>query len=157
MDPHQAFAVANHTLALQFRAEVRPPTLGQWLIGHIGELDNAGIDVRSLHEDTARWTAQSAANRQQALQQCSARSTDLHRMLARPKPDLPHEAYGHLSIAVVPVDFLQNAFQHIQVGVINHEAPPSLAVADVHRCAQTLCKASLERRYFRRWPRWPSL
>ena len=69
MSPHQAFAVANHTLALQFHAEVRPLALEQWLIGHIGELDNVGIDVRALREDTARWAAQSVANGQRALRQ----------------------------------------------------------------------------------------
>ena len=66
---HQAFAVENSTLALQFHAEVRPSTLEQWLLGHIGELDQVGIDIPLLREDTARWAAQSVAGGQRMIRQ----------------------------------------------------------------------------------------
>ena len=67
--PHQAFAVANHTLALQFHVEVRPPALEQWLLGHISELDQTGIDVPALRKDTAQWAAQSVSNGQRMIRQ----------------------------------------------------------------------------------------
>lgn len=44
----QAFAVDDHSLALQFHLEVRARELERWLVGHIVELEAAGIDPSTL-------------------------------------------------------------------------------------------------------------
>lgn len=41
--PHQAFAPHAQALGLQFHPEVDPARFEQWLIGHIDELEHAGI------------------------------------------------------------------------------------------------------------------
>ncbi len=41
--PHQAFAPHAKALGLQFHPEVDPARFEQWLIGHIDELEHAGI------------------------------------------------------------------------------------------------------------------
>jgi len=41
--PHQAFAPHAKALGLQFHPEVDPACFEQWLIGHIDELEHAGI------------------------------------------------------------------------------------------------------------------
>lgn len=41
--PHQAFAPHSRALGLQFHPEVDPARFEQWLIGHIDELEHAGI------------------------------------------------------------------------------------------------------------------
>ncbi|MBV8248599.1 MAG: glutamine amidotransferase [Comamonas sp.] len=46
--PHQAFALGRQVLALQCHMEADPLRLEQWLVGHSCELDQAGIDPRSL-------------------------------------------------------------------------------------------------------------
>lgn len=46
--PVQAFRRAPWQLALQFHIEVEPTGIERWLIGHTVELDNAGIDPRTL-------------------------------------------------------------------------------------------------------------
>lgn len=48
--PHQAFAPHARALALQFHPEVDPARIEQWLIGHAGELEAAGIRPQSLRE-----------------------------------------------------------------------------------------------------------
>lgn len=53
--PNQAFAVGDHTLALQFHIEVSAAHLEHWLVGHIHELDHCGIDVEELREDARRF------------------------------------------------------------------------------------------------------
>ena len=56
--PNQAFAVARHTLALQFHIEVSADLLERWLVGHIHELDHCGIPIRQLRDDASRYAAQ---------------------------------------------------------------------------------------------------
>ncbi len=46
--PHQAFAPHAKALGLQFHPEVDPVRFEQWLIGHIDELEHAGIAPREL-------------------------------------------------------------------------------------------------------------
>lgn len=53
----QAFAVGDHTLALQFHLEVRSQELERWLVGHIVELEAAGVDLSELRTDAAKWSA----------------------------------------------------------------------------------------------------
>jgi GMP synthase (glutamine-hydrolysing) len=52
---HQAFSVGQNILALQFHPEVVEDTLERWLIGHIVELNNAGIDIVALREDNHHY------------------------------------------------------------------------------------------------------
>ena len=59
--PNQAFAVGDHTLALQFHIEVSAAHLEHWLVGHIHELDHGGIDVEGLRDDARRYAADSTA------------------------------------------------------------------------------------------------
>ncbi len=55
--PNQAFSLGANVLALQFHMEAEPRELERWLIGHTGELAQAGLDVRSLRADIARHGA----------------------------------------------------------------------------------------------------
>ncbi len=41
--PHQAFAIGNNILALQFHIEAEPAKIERWLIGHTGELAKVKI------------------------------------------------------------------------------------------------------------------
>ena len=52
--PHQAFAIGDHALGLQFHLEGDPARLEQWLIGHAGELSQAGVPLDQLRRDAAR-------------------------------------------------------------------------------------------------------
>ena len=63
----QAFSFENHCLALQFHLEVRARDLERWLVGHIAELDAAGVDLQAL--------------RAQAKQCSDALEKDAHRIL----------------------------------------------------------------------------
>ena len=58
---NQAFAVGEHTLALQFHIEVAAAQLEHWLVGHVHELDHCGIDVQNLREDAGRFAGESTA------------------------------------------------------------------------------------------------
>ena len=58
---NQAFAVGDHTLALQFHIEVSAAHLEHWLVGHIHELNHCGIDVERLRDDARRHAADSTA------------------------------------------------------------------------------------------------
>lgn len=53
--PNQAFAVGDHTLALQFHVEVSAAQLEHWLVGHIHELDHCGVGVETLRDDARRF------------------------------------------------------------------------------------------------------
>lgn len=55
--PHQAFAPHPRALGLQFHPEVDPARFEQWLIGHIDELDRAGIEPGELRAALAREAA----------------------------------------------------------------------------------------------------
>jgi GMP synthase (glutamine-hydrolysing) len=46
--PHQAFMIGSHAMAWQFHLEVDAKRIEQWLIGHCGELSQAGIDRQQL-------------------------------------------------------------------------------------------------------------
>jgi len=63
--PHQAFALADHALGLQFHAEVQAAALERWYVGHACELGAARIDVPQLRADSNRHAP--------ALQQASHR------------------------------------------------------------------------------------
>ncbi|MCY3811437.1 MAG: glutamine amidotransferase [Gammaproteobacteria bacterium] len=60
--PNQAFAAADHTLALQFHIEVSAAHLEHWLVGHIHELDHSGIGVDELRDDARRFAANATAS-----------------------------------------------------------------------------------------------
>lgn len=51
--PNQAFMVGEHAMAWQFHLEVDAARIEQWLIGHTGELREAGIDVAALRQAAA--------------------------------------------------------------------------------------------------------
>lgn len=51
--PHQAFAIGDTILALQFHIEADPARIEQWLIGHTVELGKAGVDPRALRRQAA--------------------------------------------------------------------------------------------------------
>ena len=65
--PNQAFAVGDHTLALQFHIEVSASHLEHWLVGHIHELDHCGTDVEELRERAGRFASESTARGGQVL------------------------------------------------------------------------------------------
>lgn len=54
MCANQAFMVGEHALAWQFHLEVDAARIEQWLIGHTGELRQAGIDIAALRRDAAQ-------------------------------------------------------------------------------------------------------
>ncbi|AQV94244.1 glutamine amidotransferase [Cupriavidus necator] len=58
---HQAYAIGNQVLALQFHPEVMPRDIEAWLIGHTVELAKAGIDPRTIRARTAEVGATVAA------------------------------------------------------------------------------------------------
>jgi len=49
--PHQAFLAGPAALGLQFHLEADPRRIEQWLVGHAGELGQAGIDIAALRRD----------------------------------------------------------------------------------------------------------
>jgi GMP synthase (glutamine-hydrolysing) len=51
--PHQAFAIGDTILALQFHIEADPRRIEQWLVGHTVELGKAGIDPRVVRRQAA--------------------------------------------------------------------------------------------------------
>jgi GMP synthase (glutamine-hydrolysing) len=55
---HQAFAVGEHALALQFHAEAAGRSLEAWFVGHACEIASTpGLDVAALRADTLRHSA----------------------------------------------------------------------------------------------------
>lgn len=53
--PHQAFALDDYALGLQFHLEVTPENLAHWLVGHACELGQANIDPRALRAQAAEY------------------------------------------------------------------------------------------------------
>jgi len=51
---NQAFAIGNHTLGLQFHAEVTVQGVERWYVGHACELGSAQISVQRLREEGRR-------------------------------------------------------------------------------------------------------
>jgi GMP synthase (glutamine-hydrolysing) len=49
--PHQAFAVGEYALGLQFHLEADTRRIEQWLVGHAGELAQAGVDPVALRAE----------------------------------------------------------------------------------------------------------
>ena len=58
----QAFSVDTHTLALQFHIEVRASELERWLVGHVVEIEAAGLDPIELRKQAQRWSEALEAN-----------------------------------------------------------------------------------------------
>jgi len=54
---NQAFMVGDHAMAWQFHLEVDAARMEQWLIGHTGELRQAGIDIAALRQAAAQHRA----------------------------------------------------------------------------------------------------
>ena len=52
--PHQAFAVGEYALGLQFHLEADTRRIEQWLVGHAGELAQAGVDPVALRAEADR-------------------------------------------------------------------------------------------------------
>lgn len=55
--PHQAFALGDHALGLQFHLEADARRIEQWLVGHAAELMNAGIDPCTLRAQAEKYGA----------------------------------------------------------------------------------------------------
>ena len=72
--PNQAFAVGDHTLALQFHIEVSAAHLEHWLVGHIHELDHCRIDVQRVRDDARLYAADSTARGARLLGEWLART-----------------------------------------------------------------------------------
>jgi GMP synthase (glutamine-hydrolysing) len=54
---HQAYAVGDAVLGLQFHLEIDARRIERWLVGHCCELAQAGIDPRTLRADALRHGA----------------------------------------------------------------------------------------------------
>ncbi|MDR3751095.1 MAG: glutamine amidotransferase [Terracidiphilus sp.] len=55
--PHQAFAVSDFALGLQFHPEVNADDLESWYVGHACELHHAGIAVADLRSSSRKHSA----------------------------------------------------------------------------------------------------
>ena len=51
---NQAFCLSQNILGVQFHPEMSGEKIETWLIGHTGELQNAGIDISGLRAEAAR-------------------------------------------------------------------------------------------------------
>ena len=51
---NQAFMVGQHAMAWQFHLEVDAARIEQWLIGHTGELRQAGLEPQRLRDEATR-------------------------------------------------------------------------------------------------------
>ncbi|MCZ7642266.1 MAG: glutamine amidotransferase [Pseudorhodoplanes sp.] len=76
--PHQAFAIGETILALQFHIEADPARLEQWLVGHTVELGKAGIDPCTIRDQAATFGGRTASAGREVLsawltQACPAR------------------------------------------------------------------------------------
>jgi GMP synthase (glutamine-hydrolysing) len=55
--PHQAFAVGDTVLALQFHLEADHTRIERWLLGHTHELTAHGVDLDRIRADAGRYGA----------------------------------------------------------------------------------------------------
>lgn len=53
--PHQAYAIGDRVLGLQFHVEAQAHDIEQWIVGHAVELRAAGVDLGSLRADAALY------------------------------------------------------------------------------------------------------
>lgn len=60
--PHQAFALGENLLGLQFHPEVTAQGLESWYVGHYRALQSAALDVHDLRADAQRHAATLRAN-----------------------------------------------------------------------------------------------
>lgn len=58
--PHQAFAVGDYALALQFHAEIDRALFEHWLVGNAAELSSLGLHPETLREATRRHGPETA-------------------------------------------------------------------------------------------------
>jgi len=65
---HQAFAPHDKALGLQFHPEVEPARFEQWLIGHIDELEHAGVEPGELRAAMVREASGLRAALQRLMQ-----------------------------------------------------------------------------------------
>ncbi|TFH87408.1 glutamine amidotransferase [Billgrantia azerbaijanica] len=66
---HQAFALGETVLGLQFHLEVDPERIEQWLIGHAAELSAAGLDPVEIREQAQRFGPTLKARGQQVFRE----------------------------------------------------------------------------------------
>lgn len=66
--PHQAFRIGTHVLALQFHPEIERAAFEAWLIGHAGEIQQAGLKVKALRADAERYCQGMQAGAQRCWQ-----------------------------------------------------------------------------------------
>ncbi|MFM9377238.1 glutamine amidotransferase [Gordonia sp. VNK21] len=71
---HQAFALGDHALALQFHLEADPERIESWLIGHAHELATQRIDPRVIRADARRFGPELAARGRAVLAEWLARA-----------------------------------------------------------------------------------
>lgn len=64
---HQAYAVGDTILGLQFHLEADAGLIERWLVGHSCELAQAGIDPRTVRDDARRYGAALANASRQAI------------------------------------------------------------------------------------------
>jgi GMP synthase (glutamine-hydrolysing) len=66
--PNQAFSIGSFALACQFHPEADGRRIDRWLIGHTAEIGGvAGLSVRQLREDSARFEAAARAAGRQCI------------------------------------------------------------------------------------------
>lgn len=64
---NQAFSLSTQVLGLQFHLEVDPQKIEHWLLGHAGELAQAGIDPRHIREQAGLHGAKLTAAARQVM------------------------------------------------------------------------------------------
>ncbi|WP_394778312.1 glutamine amidotransferase [Undibacterium sp.] len=65
---NQAFSFGTQVLGLQFHLEADPQKIEHWLLGHAGELAQAGIDPRHIREQAGQHGARPTAAARQVME-----------------------------------------------------------------------------------------